>query len=99
MKSEETSRHWLLLGLRLLMLAAVCTLLLGGPGRALAAEEEQTLVPLGSAVGIKLFSSGVMVVGLSQVTTDSGNQSPARDCGTSVWSGRCSHWWRQDSCC
>lgn len=81
MKSEEISRHLLLLGVRLLMLAAVCALLLGVPGRARAAEEQRTLVPLGSAVGIKLFSSGVMVVGLSEVATDSGGQSPARDCG------------------
>ena len=81
MKSEAISRHWLLLGVRLLMLAAVCALLLGVPGRARAAEEQRTLVPLGSAVGIKLFSSGVMVVGLSEVATDSGGQSPARDCG------------------
>ncbi len=39
------------------------------------------LVPVGHTVGIKLFSQGVMVVGLSDVVTESGEQSPARECG------------------
>lgn len=37
--------------------------------------------PLGRAVGIKLFSDGVLVVGLSAVETDSGPSSPGRTCG------------------
>jgi len=41
----------------------------------------RTLVPLGRAVGIKLFSDGVMVVGLSEIPTEQGSCSPARRCG------------------
>ncbi len=62
--------------------------LLGG-GPALAAGERsvsgdsevRTLVPVGRAVGIKLFSDGVMVVGFSQVPAAMGSETPARDCG------------------
>lgn len=39
------------------------------------------VIPLGRAVGIKLFSDGVMVIGLSEVTTQVGNHSPAKACG------------------
>ncbi len=39
------------------------------------------LVPVGRTVGIKLFARGVMVVGLSDVTTETGSCSPAKDCG------------------
>lgn len=41
----------------------------------------RTLVPVGRAVGIKLFSDGVLVVGLSPVETKAGEQNPGRDCG------------------
>ncbi len=45
-----------------------------------AAETEQrTLVPVGKAVGIKLFSDGVMVVGLAESTA--GGPSPAAQAG------------------
>ena len=37
--------------------------------------------PLGRAVGIKLFSDGVLVVGLSAIETDQGSKSPGKDCG------------------
>ena len=40
-----------------------------------------SVIPMGQAVGIKLFSDGVLVVGLSQVETQSGSHSPGRDCG------------------
>ncbi|MCI2106170.1 MAG: SpoIVB peptidase [Intestinimonas sp.] len=50
------------------------------PAAALAASPH-TLVPLGRAVGIKMFSEGVMVVGLSDITGESGPVSPARACG------------------
>lgn len=49
--------------------------------RAAAGEVGRTVVPMGRAVGIKLFSDGVMVVGLSEVETTAGNESPAKDCG------------------
>lgn len=39
------------------------------------------VVPLGRAVGIKLFSDGVLVVGLSELDTGEGKQSPGRACG------------------
>ncbi len=39
------------------------------------------VIPLGRAVGIKLFSEGVMVVGLSEIVTDSGAAAPAASCG------------------
>ncbi len=41
----------------------------------------RTVIPLGKAVGIKLFSDGVLVVGLSPVETDRGSSYPGRDCG------------------
>lgn len=44
-------------------------------------SEVRTLVPVGRAVGIKLFSDGVMVVGFSQVPAAMGSETPARDCG------------------
>lgn len=51
--------------------------------RTLAAQQPETryVVPLGQAVGIKLFSQGVLVVGLSDISTDRGLASPARACG------------------
>ena len=48
---------------------------------AWAAEGEKQVIPLGRAVGIKLFSSGVLVVDLSAVTGESGEKSPAKSCG------------------
>ncbi len=39
------------------------------------------VIPVGRAVGIKLFSDGVIVVGFSQVATENGVCTPARDCG------------------
>jgi stage IV sporulation protein B len=39
------------------------------------------VIPLGQAVGIKLFSQGVLVVGLQDLTTDQGLASPAKACG------------------
>ena len=40
-----------------------------------AASAERTVIPLGKAVGIKLFAAGVLVVGLADGDT------PARTCG------------------
>ncbi len=39
------------------------------------------VIPMGRAVGIKLFSDGVLVVGLSQIETATGAHSPGRECG------------------
>lgn len=41
----------------------------------------RTLVPVGHTVGIKLFSDGVLVVGISQVDTAAGAAAPAKSCG------------------
>ena len=46
-----------------------------------AYAQEKTVIPLGQAVGIKLFAQGVLVVGLSDITTQEGPVSPARACG------------------
>lgn len=56
-----------------LVLAMSLTVL---PGRAGAAQVKE-VIPMGRAVGIKLFSDGVLVVGTSQVE----GQDPARACG------------------
>ncbi len=45
------------------------------------AGERRYVVPVGHTVGIKLFSRGVMVVGLADVATEQGEASPARQCG------------------
>lgn len=51
------------------------------PAAAQPGETARTVIPLGKAVGIKLFSDGVLVVGLSPVETQSGAAYPGRDCG------------------
>ena len=40
-----------------------------------------TVVPVGRAVGIKLFSDGVVVVGTTDIVTESGTVNPAKTCG------------------
>lgn len=75
---NEETRHGLLTAARLLaalMLAAV--LLWPVSARAGAAG----VVPVGRAVGIRLFSDGVIVVGTSEIVTQEGKSSPARECG------------------
>ncbi len=44
-------------------------------------QAPKALVPVGHTVGIKLFSDGVLVVGLSQVDTPVGVAAPAKTCG------------------
>ena len=74
---------WFFRTLLLLAAAVVMTVALV-PG-AQAAESQnsapRSVIPLGRAVGIKLFAQGVLVVGLSDITTDQGLASPARACG------------------
>ncbi len=48
---------------------------------AFAQTGAATVVPVGRAVGIKLFSDGVVVVGTSEVATDQGEVNPAKACG------------------
>lgn len=90
MKSKEKGKPG---RFALLRGALVAGLLLGTLGQgevaAMAAEEptmrarEKTrmVVPMGRAVGIKLFSDGVMVVGFSQIPAAGGNVVPAKTCG------------------
>lgn len=82
MKHEETKPRRRLPAVRgaALLLAAVLAL---WPVSGSAAERrEQTMVvPVGRAVGIKLFSDGVVVVGLSDIATERGSANPARACG------------------
>ena len=44
-------------------------------------EETRTLIPLGTAVGIKLFSDGVLIVDTSDLHSGGNTVSPAEDCG------------------
>ena len=53
----------------------------GGSAAPGQTGQARTVVPLGQAVGIKLFAQGVLVVGLSDITTQEGPVSPARACG------------------
>lgn len=61
----------------LLTAAILCTI----GGSVMAASTAQTVIPMGRAVGIKLFSDGVLVVGFSEIPTDDGKAAPAKDCG------------------
>ncbi len=47
----------------------------------MAAETVRTVIPVGRAVGIKLFSDGVLVVGFSAIPTQVGSEAPAKECG------------------
>lgn len=61
-----------------LLLAAVLTL---WPTVATAWASPAIVVPVGRAVGIKLFSDGVVVVGTSDVAGEGGSVNPAKACG------------------
>ena len=75
MKEESKLRPWAA-ALAVVLVAAALTAV--PPARA---AEARNVVPLGRAVGIKLFSDGVMVVGFSEVASETGSSAPARDCG------------------
>ena len=64
--------------------AATAALELSRPEAVAAAAQAElgdTVIPLGRAVGIKLFSDGVLVVGLSSLDTPEGPASPGRTSG------------------
>jgi len=44
-------------------------------------QEPAELIPVGKAVGIKMFSDGVMVVGISPIIENGRERSPAKDSG------------------
>ncbi len=77
MKEEKKARPWVAAALAAAVL--ITSLALSQPARA--AEPARTVIPIGRAVGIKLFSDGVMVVGFSEVATAQGRSVPARECG------------------
>ena len=70
----------------LALLVCMCTLLpygaLGTP--AAAAGTRLTLIPGGMPFGVKFFTEGVIVVGVTDVDTPTGLVSPARAAGISV---------------
>ena len=75
---NDETRPWTGAVLRFLtVVLAVALALLPVMARASAA----TVVPVGRAVGIKLFSDGVVVVGTSDVVTADGKTNPAKACG------------------
>lgn len=49
-----------------------------------AASEARMLVPVGHTIGIKLFSDGVLVIGLAEVETAQGMSAPGAACGLKV---------------
>ena len=53
-------------------------------GRPAACKVGTMVIPLGRTVGIKLFSDGVLVVGLSDIQTEQKTVSPAKDMGLKV---------------
>ena len=75
---NEETRPWVAAMARFLAVALAVVLTLWPiTARAGAA----TVVPVGRAVGIKLFSDGVVVVGTSEVVTADGKTNPAKECG------------------
>lgn len=77
MHEEHFPPAWhLFFAIRGAILAFVVAVVLISAADALAAEVKE-VVPMGRAVGIKLFSDGVLVVGTSEID----GQNPARACG------------------
>ena len=54
------------------------------PAAARVSAYPEKLIPVGHAVGLKLFAEGVLVVGLAEVETDQGTRAPAKECGLRV---------------
>lgn len=90
MKDNEGIRPGRAALLRGSLAAAVLLGLLGQgipPARAAevsamaGAAQPRMVIPVGRAVGIKLFSDGVLVVGFSQIPAAEGQSIPAKSCG------------------
>ncbi|MGN0985976.1 MAG: SpoIVB peptidase S55 domain-containing protein, partial [Candidatus Enterenecus sp.] len=78
MNEETRPWAWAVAAARLTaVILVVMTALWPMAARANAA----TVIPVGRAVGIKLFSDGVVVVGTSEVVTAQGKVNPAKECG------------------
>ena len=75
--------HWTraaaLLGCWMVLLSGTAARAVSGRGPL-----PETLVPVGRTVGIRLFSEGVLVVGLSELETAAGTAAPAKDGGLKV---------------
>lgn len=81
---NDEARPWTAGGLAILrwliLLAAVAVLMWPALVRA-DASSVTTVIPVGRAVGIKLFSDGVVVVGTAEIVTEDGTVNPAKACG------------------
>ena len=77
---KEEARPWGP-GTVLLRVVALVLLALVLLGPLTAGAQAVTVIPVGRAVGIKLFSDGVVVVGTSEIDTGSGMVNPAKACG------------------
>ena len=90
MKQEKFGKWGALLLAAALGLGAFSTAGAAAPEMAVqtlaaAGSTPETLIPIGHTVGIKLFSDGVLVVGLSELETAEGGQAaPAKSCGLKV---------------
>lgn len=93
MKEGKCVWSWFTIVACVLVGIVSCAVLAGGirtgvnqPAVVCTAQAERTkqLVPVGKTVGIKLFSKGVMVVALSEISTKDGTSWPARECGLEV---------------
>ena len=58
---------------------AAASLLLLSP--AAAEEPPRRLVPVGAAIGVHLETDGLLVIGMSELETESGSRSPAFEAG------------------
>ena len=65
------------------LLCAASLLGVQAPARA-ADTSVRMLIPVGHTIGIKLFSEGVVVVGLAEVETTAGLSAPGAACGLQV---------------
>jgi stage IV sporulation protein B len=78
---KDENRPWGYVAAAVMRLAVLLLLLALALSPAFATELPETVIPVGRAVGIKLFSDGVVVVGTSEVTTEDGTADPAKACG------------------
>ena len=87
MKEKKRNGPWRARAAAALLGLALCFSMGGtvqGASGAGTGSMPKTLIPIGHTVGIKLFSEGVLVVGLSELETAKGTAAPAKDCGLKV---------------
>ena len=69
-EEQHGGMPWALHFLRLAFIGLLTAAILSTTGGSvMAASTAQTVIPMGRAVGIKLFSDGVIVVGMSDIAT------------------------------